>query len=380
MKRRNFICALSAAACGRLYAESRPEEAVMAEGNTFRKDAPKTLWKWSKEAYHYEKAGGSTKCLICPNHCELSPGDRSACRVKVNIDGTAYTLAYGNPTAVNADPVEKKPLFHFHPGSMAFSLGTAGCNLRCLNCQNWEISQKKPEEVKSVEMFPPAVVEAAMQYRCKSVAFTYSESTSFYEYMFDTAVLARKRGLANVWVTNGYMSLAGLEPLCPFLDAANVDLKSFSEETYNKLNGGHLKPVLETLKVLKEHNVWTEVTTLMVPGYTDNLETAKGVAGWMLKHLGPDAPLHFSRFHPAYKLEHLPPTATDILVRARETAMRMGLRYVYVGNVPGLDMENTICPGCKKTVVRRQGFSIAEMNLDKGRCRFCGTAIAGRFA
>jgi pyruvate formate lyase activating enzyme len=198
--------------------------------------------------------------------------------------------------------------------------------------------------------------------------------------MFDTAVLAREKRLASVWVTNGYMSRAGLEPLCPYLDAANVDLKSFSEKTYNELNGGHLKPVLETLKILKEYGVWTEVTTLMVPGYTDNLETAKGVAGWMLKHLGPDAPLHFSRFHPAHKLERLPPTSTEILVRARETAMKMGLRYVYVGNVPGLEMENTICPGCGKTVIRRTGFSVSEINLDKGRCRFCRTAVAGRFS
>ena len=380
MQRRTFLCALSAAACGRLYGRSGPETAVMAEGNIFRRDAPESLWKWSKEAYHYEKTGGNTKCLICPNHCELSPGDRSACRVKVNLDGKAYTLAYGNPTAVNPDPVEKKPLFHFYPGSLAFSLGTAGCNLRCLNCQNWEISQKKPEEVRSIEMFPPAVVDAALRTQCRSVAYTYSESTSFYEYMFDTAVLARGRGLANVWVTNGYISRAGLEPLCPYLDAANVDLKSFSEATYNRLNGGHLKPVLETLEVLREFKIWTEVTTLMVPGYTDNLETAKGVAGWMLKHLGPDAPLHFSRFHPAHKLEHLPPTSTEILVRARETAMKMGLHYVYVGNVPGLEMENTICPGCGKTVIRRTGFSMSEINLDKGRCRFCGTAVAGRFS
>jgi pyruvate formate lyase activating enzyme len=298
----------------------------------------------------------------------------------VNIDGRVYTLAYGNPCAVHTDPIEKKPLFHFHPGSFAFSLATSGCNLRCLNCQNWEISQKKPEELQTVELFPNAVPDAAKRESCLSVAYTYSEPIAYYEYMIDTAKAAHAAGLKNVWISNGYISRAGLEPLAPFIDGANINLKAFTEQTYNELNGAHLKFVLETLKALKEFNVWFEVTTLMVPTYTDNLETIRGVAGWMLNNLGPDTPLHLSRFYPQHKLQHLPPTAVDKLVAGRDLALKMGLKFVYVGNVPGLGLENTQCPGCRKNVIERTGFSVSSLHVDrKGLCAFCKTPIPGRF-
>jgi pyruvate formate lyase activating enzyme len=379
MKRRDLILTLSCSAAlpvfGSLFKKSN-----MAEGQIFRKDGPKKPWKWSKQAYHYEKSGGKTKCLVCPNHCELDHRDRSACRVKVNIDGTVYTLAYGNPCAIHVDPIEKKPLFHFYPKSRAFSIATAGCNLRCLNCQNWEISQKKPEEVRHYDLFPEEAVETALQYKCESIAYTYSEPTAFYEYMFDTAKIAREKGIKNVWVTNGYMSRAALEPFCQYLDGANVDLKSFSEATYNELNGGHLKYVLETLKVLHEYKVHFEITTLMVPTYTDNMDTVKQISNWVLKNLGPDYPIHFSRFHPQHKLQHMPPTSVDNLVQARETAMAMGLHYVFVGNVPGLNLENTLCPSCRKTLIERWGYTIKKYYINgSGRCKFCKTKIAGRF-
>jgi len=380
MNRRDLLVSMTGCAaypaCAGFFKPSN-----MAEKAIFKGDAPKKLWKWSRECYNYEKKGDKTECLTCPNHCELSPGDRSACRVKVNIDGTAYTLAYGNPCSMNVDPVEKKPLFHFHPGTVAFSIATAGCNLRCLNCQNWEISQKKPEEVVSRDLFPEDVVKTALQYNCKAIAYTYAEPTAFYEYMFDTAKIAHQHGIKNVCVTNGYISRAALEPLCPYIDGASVNLKAFSEEIYNDLNGCHLKPVLETLKTMKELNVWFEVITLLVPTYTDNMETVKGITGWILNNLGPDTPLHFSRFHPEHKLTQLPPTSIDILLKAQDYARSAGLRYVYAGNAPGLGRENTFCPKCKKVVVEREGFSIARMDVDaKGQCRFCGEKIAGRFA
>ncbi len=378
MNRRELIAGMSgAAACsafGSFFKQSN-----MAEGAIFKNDAPARPWKWSTEAALYEKNGGKTKCLVCPNHCELSPGDRSACRVKVNIGGIAYTLAYGNPCAINVDPIEKKPLFHFHPGTSAFSLATAGCNLRCLNCQNWEISQKKPEETNNYELFPDDVVAAARKNKVTAIAYTYSEPTAWYEYMCDIARSARKSSVKNVWVTNGYMSRAGLEPLCQYLDAANVDLKAFSEKTYNELNGGRLKPVLETLKTLHEYQVWFEVTLLMVPTYTDSLETVQQIAGWMARNLGPGYPLHVSRFHPEHKLQHLLPTPVDTLFAAQEAALAEGLHFVYVGNVPGANRENTTCPACKKTVIKRSGFAIDEINIKKGACAFCNTAIAGRF-
>ncbi len=352
----------------------------MAEKDIIRGSAPKAPWKWSKECYHYEKKGGKTECLVCPNHCELAPGDRSACKVKVNIDGTAYTLAYGNPCAINTDPIEKKPLFHFLPGSTAFSMATAGCNLRCLNCQNWEISQKKPEEVESRELFPEDVIKTASAHGCKSIAYTYSEPVAYYEYMFDTAKLAKSNGIKNIMVTNGYISRAALEPLCQYIDAASVNLKGFSEEIYNTLNGGHLKPVLETLKALKEFNVWFEIITLLVPTYTDNMETIKGITGWILKNLGQDTPLHFSRFNPEYKLDRLPPTSVETLLRAQDYATKAGLHYVYTGNIPGMGRENTVCPGCKKTVIKRKGFSIEPINISSnGKCLSCGCKIAGGY-
>ncbi len=338
---------------------------------------PEKLWKWSKEAYHYLKLGENVQCRLCPNQCILSPGDRGFCRVRVNFQGKLYTLVYGNPCAVHVDPIEKKPLFHFLPGSRAFSIATAGCNFRCLNCQNWEISQSKPEDTRNIEMFPEDVVAAASRYDCESIAYTYSEPTVFYEYMLDTSKLAKEKGIRNIWITNGYMNEKPLLQLCKYLDAANVDLKSFREEIYNTLNSGRLQPVLNTLKTLKLQKIWFEITNLVIPGYTDDLDMIREMCKWIYRNLGGNYPLHFSRFHPHYKLKSLPPTPVEVLEKARKIAMEEGVRFVYIGNVPGHPAESTYCPGCGKVLIRRIGYVIKEMNAEGGVCRFCGEEIPG---
>ena len=374
----------------------------------FKGDAPRgkvwELWRkrgWVKEASHYLKLGRNAQCKVCPNNCLLSPGDRSHCRNKVNYDGTLYTLAYGNPCTFHIDPVEKKPLFHFLPGSRTFSLATSGCVFRCLNCQNWEISQKKPEETKDphgeefrlrppippsltldqiarLSLFPADAAAAAEALGCPSLSYTYSEPTAFYEYTLDTCKAARERKLKNIVVSCGSIEDRPARDLYQHVDAAHVDLKGFDQDIYTKLNSGKLKPILNTLKTLKELGVWFEIINLVVPTYTDNLDTIRRMCGWIAKELGPDQPLHFSRFHPQHKLAHLTPTPVQTLVKARELARTEGLHYVYIGNVPGLEgAETTWCPNCKKPVVERDIFAVTALNLADGNCRSCGTKIAG---
>ena len=375
----------------------------------FRGDAPDgklwELWKkrgWAVEARHYVKIGQSVKCRLCPNECLLRPGDRGRCRTRANKDGTLYSLAYGNPSTFGVDPIEKKPLYHFIPGTRIFSIATPGCGFRCLNCQNWDLSQRKPEELKDPRgeevrltpersqqgltneqkwrssMFPQDVVAVASYARCPSIAYTYSEPTAFYEYMYDTAKAAREKGIKNVWVTCGYIREKPLVELCRYLDAANVDLKSFDDEIYRKLNSGKLQPILDTLKTLHRQGVWFEVTNLVVPTYTDDLDMIRRMCGWLLENVGPDYPLHFSRFHPQHKLRHLPGTPVGVLQEARSIALAAGLRYVYIGNVRDeADSNTTFCPGCKKPVIERDVYSVLAVNMADGKCRSCGTAIAG---
>ena len=375
--------------------------------DVFKGDAPPDelwdLWKkrgWVKEAYHYLKLGRNVQCRVCPNHCVLEEGDRSHCRNKVNRNGVLYTLAYGNPCALHIDPIEKKPLFHFLPGSRSFSLATAGCVFRCLNCQNWDISQRTPEETKDargedfrlrpgidsvsgdqmarLSLFPEDVAAMARSANCPTISYTYSEPIAYYEYMYDSCKAARAKGVRNVMVTCGSIEEEPLRDLGRYLDAAHVDLKGFDEATYRKLNTGNLQPVLHTIKTMRSMGIWVEVINLVVPTYTDKIDVIKKMCGWLLDNVGPDCPLHFSRFTPMHKLTHLPPTPLAVLLEARKQAMALGLRYVYVGNVPGEpEVEDTFCPKCKKAVIRRQVFSVTEMNLDSGRCKFCQTPIAG---
>ena len=379
-----------------------------APADIFKGDAPKGelwyLWRkrgWVKEASHYLKLGPNVQCKVCPNNCLLTPGDRSHCRNKVNYDGTLYTLVYANPCTFHIDPVEKKPLFHFLPGSRTFSLATSGCVFRCLNCQNWEISQKKPEETKDprgeelrvrppvppgftpdqmarLSLFPADAVAVAEALGCPSLAYTYSEPTAFYEYTYDSCKAAHEHKLKNIVVSCGSIEDRPARDLYQLVDAAHVDLKGFDQDVYTKLNSGKLQPILNTLKTLRELGVWFEIINLVVPTYTDDLGTIRRMCAWIAKELGPDQPLHFSRFHPQHKLEYLTPTPVETLVKAREAARGEGLRYVYIGNVPGLEgAETTWCPNCKKPVVERDIFAVTALNLVNGKCRSCGTKIAG---
>ncbi|MBW1694310.1 MAG: AmmeMemoRadiSam system radical SAM enzyme [Deltaproteobacteria bacterium] len=349
-------------------------------GRVFRNDAPKNLWKWSREGFLYKKINNNNVvCQICPNQCVLAPGDRSICRSKVNMNGILYSLVYGNPCSVNIDPVEKKPLFHFLPRSKTFSIATAGCNFRCLNCQNWEISQAKPHEVRSYELFPQDVVNEAQRSGVSSIAYTYSEPVTFFEYMIDTARLARENKLHNLLISNGYINQEPLLELCKVLDGANVNLKSLSDAIYRKLNGGRLDPVLNTFKTMHEHGVHFEMTNLVVPGYTDDTEMVKQMCQWILTHLGPNYPLHFLRFFPKYKLDRLPPTPLSTLIRFRKLAMDEGVRYVYVGNVSFPEGNNTYCHSCNKLLVERIGYFIPSYHMDENRCKYCKTVIPGRW-
>ena len=349
------------------------------QGQVFKNDAPQEPWKWSIEGFYYATDGKIVQCQVCPNRCVLNPGDRSICRSKVNIAGKLYSLAYGDPCSVHVDPIEKKPLNHFHPRSLIFSIAAAGCNFRCLNCQNWEISQRKPEEIEHMELFPDQVVKKAKNRGVPSIAYTYSEPTSFYEYMVDTAKLAREAGLRNVLVSNGYINREPLIRLAQYLDGANVNLKSFSNDIYRTLNGGTLQPVLDTFKTLHGEGVWFEMTTLVVPGYVDKPEMIKQMCGWILKELGPDYPLHLLRFFPQYKLTRLPATPISTLENLRTLALKEGIHYVYLGNVPGHEGTQTTCHNCRKVVIGRNGYTIGELHMKDGRCEFCGTSIPGRW-
>jgi len=316
-------------------------------------------------------------CRICPNECVLKEGELSKCNNRKVHDSKLYTMAFGNPCTVNVDPVEKKPLYHFLPGSKAYSIATAGCNLVCLNCQNWTISQISPDKTRNYDLMPDKVVEECAKNGCASIAYTYSEPITFYEYAFETASLARKAGLKNIFKSNGYINTEPLKKMCSVLDAANIDLKAFSESSYLKLTGGKLQPVLDSIKVIKDMGVWLEITNLVVPEWTDNLDDIGKMCKWLSDNGFKDTPLHLSRFYPIHKLEQLPPTPVEILKSAYRIAIGEGLKYVYTGNIPGDEISNTKCPSCNSTVVVRQGYRVAVKNIAGGKCSNCGSKIEG---
>jgi pyruvate formate lyase activating enzyme len=307
----------------------------------------------------------------------LKEGELSKCNNRKVHDSKLYTLAYGNPCAANVDPVEKKPLYHFLPGTRAYSIATAGCNLVCLNCQNWTISQTSPDKTRNFDMPPDKVIEECKASGCRSIAYTYSEPTTFYEYVFETATLARKAGIKNIIKSNGYINPEPLKNLCSVIDAANIDLKSITESTYLKLTGGKLQPVLDSLKVYRDMGVWLEVTNLVVPTWTDNTDDIRTLCKWLSANGFRNTPLHFSRFYPIHKLEQLPPTPVDILNKAVAIAHEEGLIYAYTGNVPGNEISDTICPSCKTVLVKRQGFRIESNTIAAGKCSKCGKIIDG---
>ncbi len=332
-----------------------------------------------KEALFYEKLDESkVRCRLCAHRCVVKEGRRGICGVRENRNGRLFSLVYGRLIAANADPIEKKPLFHFLPGSRSYSIATVGCNLRCVFCQNADISQAPREHgtIFGQATTPEKVVEEALRTGCASISYTYTEPTVFMEYALDVGRKAHAAGIKNVFVTNGFMSSEALEPLAQILDAANVDLKSFRDRFYRDYCGARLEPVLETLRTMKRHGIWVEVTTLLIPGLNDDPGELKELAGFIAS-LGRETPWHVTRFHPTYKMTDRRSTPVDTLRQARQIGLEAGLQFVYTGNVPGDDGENTFCPHCGDLVIQRFGFSSQFPGLDRGRCRSCGTPIPG---
>ncbi|MEW6170163.1 MAG: AmmeMemoRadiSam system radical SAM enzyme [Candidatus Omnitrophota bacterium] len=332
----------------------------------------------SKEAVLYKKTANlEVECFLCSHFCRIKEGKFGFCGVRQNIKGVLYTHSYGKVIAKNIDPIEKKPIFHMLPGSSSFSIATLGCNFRCGFCQNWQISQiKEIEDLnrKVYDIKPEEIVREAKESNCKSISYTYTEPTIFFEYAFDIAKLAKKEGLYNIFVTNGYMTKEALELIKPYLDAANVDLKFFNNDGYKRVCAGSLRPVLETIDLMHKLNIWVEVTTLVIPGENDSAKELKGIAEFLVS-VGKEIPWHVSRFHPDYKLTNLSPTPLEKLEEAYEIGKMAGLKYVYVGNV--LEEEKTYCASCRKDLIVRSSFGVITNNLKNGKCPKCGTVLDG---
>ena len=332
-----------------------------------------------KKAMFFEKlADNRVKCYLCRHNCIIDEGKKGICRVRENHGGILYSLVYRKLISENIDPIEKKPLYHFYPGTTSFSVATVGCNFRCLNCQNYEISQlpKDHDQIVGKDVAPEKIVEDALSYRCKSIAYTYTEPTIFFEYAYEIAKLATQKSLKNVFVTNGYTTREALTTIKPFLHAANVDLKSFSKETYKKLCGARLENVLDCIRSYKEMGIWIEITTLIIPEINDSGSELRQIAEF-IKSVGPEIPWHVSRFYPKYRLIEKPPTPVDTLRMARKIGLEAGLRHVYEGNVPGEGGENTYCYKCKNILIKRYGYQIIENNIVNSQCPACNAVIDG---
>jgi len=317
------------------------------------------------------------RCRLCPNYCVLKPGEYGKCGARKNEGGTLFSMVYGGLSAMTPDPIEKKPLFHFWPGSGAYSISSVGCTLHCKHCQNYHISQSNGESFHLREVTAKDVIKAAKKANCQSIAYTYNEPLTFYEFIIDCAELAHSTDLFNVLVTNGYITLEALEPLAPLIDAANIDIKAITDKFYKEVCGvPRVKPILKATKYMKEHGVFIECTNLIIPGYNDTEEEIRELSEWVFRELGADTPLHFSRFHPMYELIDVPPTPIKTITKARQIALEVGLLYVYCGNVPGNEGENTFCPNCGNIVIGRIGFSINRWDMnDKNECNNCGNPI-----
>mgnify|MGYP005843202885 CR=1 FL=1 len=338
------------------------------------------------EAMLYEKLDGEkVHCYLCAHHCRIQNGKRGICAVRENKGGTLYTLVYGYVISQAVDPIEKKPLYHFLPGTTSYSIATPGCNFRCQFCQNWEISQlPRMADIVQASIVPPEqIIAAARRFGCASISYTYTEPTIFFEYAYDICRLAHQQGLANVFVTNGFMTRQCLELLGPtegkraLLDAANVDLKGWSDEFYRHTLGARLEPVLESLRLMKRLGIWVEVTTLLIPGMNDNESELREIAEFISKDLGPETPWHVTRFHPDFHMDNIPPTPISTLNKARQIGLDAGLQYVYEGNVPGSEGSSTTCPGCGCELVSRYGFRVTNNRAATGACPQCGKPIAG---
>lgn len=334
--------------------------------------------RFVREAQFYEKLPHKKiRCKLCPRECVIDDRERGYCGARENRGGTYYTLVHSRVVSAHIDPIEKKPFFHFLPGTMAFSLATAGCNVNCKMCQNWEISQVRPEQVRATYLPPRDLAAIAKQSRCRAIAYTYSEPVIFYEYVMDSAEAGHALGLKSAVVTGGYIEQEPLKKLCERVDAIKVDLKGFTQKFYTEVVNGELKPVLDALVSMRRRGIWTEIVYLVVPTLNDSDAELRSAARWVRTELGPDVPLHFTRFHPEYLLKNLPVTPLKTLERAKSIGDAEGLNYVYIGNVPGHPAENTYCPKCRRPVVERTGFMISGIHLRSGKCEYCRQTIAG---
>lgn len=362
MTRRRFI------ACSGLAAASALAGSAVQGSTEYRR----------VEARHWNGLQGkAVRCRLCPRNCRIPEGGRGFCRVRENSGGVLYTLSYGFPCAVHLDPIEKKPFFHFLPGTSALSLSTVGCNMTCLFCQNWQISQSSPEDISAGFTEPGRIAKRAVSAGASSIAYTYGEPVVFYEYMMDTAEKARSLGVRNVVVSNGYIEERPLRELCGAVDAIKVDLKAWDPDYYRDVCGAGLEPVLRSLEVIRSEGVWLEIVYLVVPTLNDDPDRIAEMARWVRGTLGEDVPVHFSRFFPGYRMKNLPPTPVSTLERAWKICRDEGLRHVYTGNVPGGGHETTFCPECGREVVERTGFRATAVRLEEGLCAFCSAPVAG---
>ena len=381
ISRRNFLLKAGATAVGAggalaIYRRVRSDRSgfdpeAMADGQADPAG-------YIREAMYYEKLEeGRIECRICPRGCRVAPKERGYCGARENMDGTYMTLVYGRACSANVDPIEKKPLFHFLPGTRALSIATAGCNMECKFCQNWEISQFRPEQVRNMNLPPEKLVSDAKKNNIESIAFTYTEPVIFYEYMLETAKHAKKMGVKSVMISNGYIEERPMSELCEHLSAVKIDLKAFTEKFYVEMCSGKLQPVLNTLRLLKDKKMWFELVVLIIPTLNDSEQELTRMCSWVSDELGPDVPIHFTRFYPTYKIKNLPPTPVSTLERARAVALRAGLNYAYVGNVPRHRGESTYCPNCRRALVQRIGYRIIDVAIREGACTFCNQPIAG---
>jgi pyruvate formate lyase activating enzyme len=331
----------------------------------------------SDRLHHSKDKNPAVRCLLCARTCVIAAGERGLCRARMNVRGELRSLVYGRPITTQIDPIEKKPFYHFLPGSQAFSLATSGCPLRCKFCQNWQISQASPEDYSTAIVRPADIADAAVSRACPVVAFTYNEPTVFMEYLVDIAKQARKQKRRCVMISCGFMNPEPLAEMCGVLDAIKIDLKGFDESFYRNVCSAELSPVLRSIRQIAKSGVHLEIVNLVVPTLNDSDKMLRGLVDWVIGEIGPDVPIHFTAFHPDYQLLNLPPTPAATLERARNLALSKGIHYPFVGNIPDHPGNHTYCPGCGKIVIKRQGFFVIEMNLKDGHCRFCGKAIAG---
>jgi len=368
--RRNFL-KTSALACASCALSGTPGSPRPAQQKDVPSPAPVEARYWDK------MEDRKVTCRLCPRECVVADRERGYCGVRENRDGVYYTLVHSNVCAEHVDPVEKKPLFHFLPGTTAYSIATAGCNIECKFCQNWEISQFRPEQVRSARRTPKEVANIAGKFECRSIAYTYTEPVIFTEFMYDCSKAGRQKGIRSIMISNGYIQEKPMEDLTTVLDAVKIDLKAFTNKFYRKMCNGTLKPVLDTLRLLRKSGIWFEIVVLIIPFKNDSQEEIKAMCDWIVENLGDSVPLHFSRFFPTYKIKDLPVTPLETLERAWETAKKAGLHFSYIGNVPGHEAENTLCPNCHKVIIERTGFFVRSNKIGSGHCAFCSEKIPG---